>query len=297
MILKEKADRKQPKFIYIYFLILSVLILANGCDLDSISREGQANAGLAEIPKVTAVPTKVRPTATPIAEYVQADALAIATEVALNRINNPPTPTVEPTIQVFDVGSAEPPNVAYPLMEDGANFREIPGGIWYTSQASAAEAQEYLIDRFTYLRWDKHKVGDTGEGYGQVQFEKNFIEFQVNIWENKGLDHTAITVVEVKPALEFVREMESTTYDSRWIVMGEDEEELANIEKSYDVEMPLPMVRLFYVVRMLDAGWQLIPTDRLDTYAVDVQFFREDDQVAILLQDNGFGTTVTFVER
>ena len=79
--------------------------------------------------------------------------------------------------------------------------------------------------------------------------------------------------------------------------MGEDEEGMANIEKSYDVEMPLPMVRLFYVVRMLDAGWQLIPTDRLDTYAVDVQFFREDDQVAILLQDNGFGTTVTFVER
>ena len=114
-------------------------------------------------------------------------------------------------------------------------------------------------------------------------------------------------IFEVEPMLQLMRDLPVTVYDDRWIVMqplsdgeGEDEDEdvvASEAPTEYLAEYPLPIVRTFYILRMLDAGWQLIPTERLDTYAMDLQFFNENgERVVILLQDNGVGTTVTLVE-
>ncbi len=285
---------------------LFVLMIGSGCLLD-VTGVNQAEAELAAIPVVTSVPTKERPSPTPVPDQPRADIIEIVTAVAVNRANSDPTATPTPVPPV--TGSTSAPETIYPLLDDGTGFREISGGLWYTSSKPADEALEFYIDRMTYFRWDNYDLGEVGEGHGEVQFEKNFERVQINIWENPGLGHTSIVIFEIEPVLELVRDLPTTSYGNRWVVIdkplleeGEEAEEAEEEETSsefpvmYDTDLPLPQVSIFYVVRMLDAGWQLIPSERLDTYANDLQFFREDDQIAILLQDTGIGTTVTLVE-
>ncbi len=282
----------------LFLLALFILTIGTGCLLD-ITGVNQAEAELADIPVVTPVPTKEKPSPTPVPVQSRADAMVIATEVAINRANSTPTPP-PPTL-----GPNTAPDSPYPLLEDGANFKEITGGLWYTSEKSAAEIQEFYIDRMTYFRWDDYELGTAGEGYSEIQFEKNYERVQVNIWENPSWGHTSIIIFETEPALQALRELPTTSFDQRWLVMGPPEE-FEEFEPepeaklpyptAYETEMPLPQVGLFYLVRMLDSGWQLLPTERLAPYGYDLQFFTDDDQVVVLLQDNGTGTTVSLFD-
>ena len=261
------------------------IALLTGC-LPNLTNVNQAEVALQSIPEVTQPATRTQPTSTPIPNYTPADALEIAEAVAENRAKITPSPV--PTIQ-----PVEDREYPFPLLEDGENYREIPGGVWYTSSLSAAEVQEFYLDDMIYYRWS-YEISEEGEGYADIQFWKYEDRLQLTIWENRERELTAISFADVELLTAGLAELPSGFYEGRWPILGNQLSPTADGGGIYTIDQPLSLVRFFYLTAMLDAGWLPAPAGREEPSKLRLSFTRNDETLSFLLQDVEDGTMVSW---
>jgi len=286
MIILRTPPTKKRGQAFLRLCLFFLLIISSGCALD-FSGVSQAEDELQIIPERTSPPTRIIPTSTPIPNYTPADALEIAAEVAANRalITPSPIPTIQP---------AEDKEYPFPLLlEEGANFREIPGGIWYTTELSAAEVQEFYLDDMIYYRWD-YEIGEQGEGYVDIQFRKFEERYQLTVWENWERELTIISMMEIDELVAGLEELPTSLYKGKWPIIGN---ELGLTEDGggiYTIDLPLSTVRFYYLTTLLDAGWLPLPATREQPSTIVLAFVRDDEELSFLLVDGDDGTTISW---
>ncbi|MEM9774465.1 MAG: hypothetical protein AAF902_07800 [Chloroflexota bacterium] len=264
-------------------LIACIFLLMSGCALDLTGAQ-QAERELAAIPAVTSQPTAARPTLTPIPEFTPASPLEIAVTAAENfkRI----TPTVTPTVQ--PVESKEFP---FPIMAEGSNFKEIPGGVWYTVNVPASEVEKFYLDDRVYYRWN-YDYSDQTETHFDIVFRKYEERQQLMVWENPDREVTVITIADFEPLMESIDALDASVYQSDWFVLSDTLNLYDDGIWEYEIDLPLPILRAFYLSRMLNTGWQPFPIERPTSSSMILQFQRDEEQLTIRLEDSAVGTLV-----
>lgn len=254
-----------------------------GCALD-LNGTRRAERELAAIPAVTSLPTVVRPTGTPIPNFTPANPLEIAVTAAENfkRV----TPTITPTVQ-----PVESKGYPFPLMPTGRDFREIPGGVWYTVSATAAEVETFYLDDRSYYRWS-YEYSDQAETHFDVLFRKYEERQQLTVWENPNRAVTVVTIVELEPLIEGIDSLTPSVYQGDWFVLTETLDLYDDGSWGYEIDLPLPMLRAFYLSRMISTGWQPHPIQRPSPSIMVLQFEREEELLSIRLEDSAVGTMV-----
>jgi len=262
-----------------------LLSLCMGCQLGS-SEADQPSAALLAIPEVTPRPTDVIPSPTPVPNYTRADAFEISTAVAENRALITPSP-------ILTIQPVEDKEYLFPLIEDGDNFRETAGGIWYTTGLSAAEVQAFYLDDLVYYRWD-YEIGEEGDGYADIQFKKRDARLQLAIWENEARGLTVVSMVDVELFLAELDELPSSVYGGIYPVIGDELGLTAEGGGIYTAALPLSAVRSFYLTQLLDAGWTPLPAVRETPSTLILTFIRSDGEISFRLEDVEEGTTVSW---
>ncbi|MEM8857683.1 MAG: hypothetical protein AAGD96_05150, partial [Chloroflexota bacterium] len=232
----------------------------------------------------TLQPTAEAATSTPIPDFTPANPLEIAVTAAENfkRITPSPVPTLQPI---------ELKEYPFPLMPGGANYKEIPGGIWYTVEATAEEVEEFYLDDRIYYRWN-YKYGDNTVQYFDVQFTKYEDRQQLMVWENPAREVTVITMADLESLSNAIDELSPSVYQDDWLVLTESLNLNQDGSWNYEIDLPLPMLRAFYLSRMIDIGWQPFPIERPAPSILILQFERENERVSIQLEDSEAGTIV-----
>ena len=272
--------------IFFKLFLFVLLVVGSGCAVD-ISGVNEAEEALQAIPELTSLPTKVKPTSTPIPNYTPADALEIAAEVAANRalITPSPIPTIQPV---------EDKEYRFPLLlEEGTNFREVPGGVWYTTELTALEVQEFYLDDMIYYRWD-YEIGEQGEGYFDIQFRKFEERYQLTVWENQVRGLTVISMMEVSELVAGLEELPTSLYKGKWPLIGNELGVKDDGGGIYTIDLPLSIVRFYYLTTLLDAGWLPLPAEREQPSTLLLAFVRDEEEISFLLEDGDAGTTVSW---